>query len=284
MYGLCALNKVFLLLGLFFSSVCWANVQKATISSQGALVYTEAHYNAEIMTTLPRGGVYYISTKNKGPFYRIRIKKGVMGWISREDLRLGEVSKEELSKQEELNKQAELTKESSPDRENLPFYGLRHWGFSLDYLNYHEQTMGQKRSAWMPFAGVKWSGTETLMSGPIYIESNILVGGAPSYYQDEPGVSAQGFILIADFLFQTVAPRGKGAYTFYGLGPVLKYSHLNLKAGSQSFLAQEVGLGVVANFGVAFQMGAKWSLRLDAKYYWERERYYGAGLSLGHIF
>lgn len=275
MSGSCALNSwaLALFIGLFLGSTgAWANYQKGTIFSSEALIYTEPHYNAEILTTLKQGEVFFISKKMRGPFYRIRVKKGVMAWISKEDIRVGELS---LDKIEEEKKRPP---------ENTPFFALRHWGLAIDYIYYTENTMGSQQQAWTPFVGVKWTGFETLFSGPLYIESHLLVSAPPSYYNDRPGVSASGAILIGDFLLQAVNPRGKRFLTYYGAGPLLKYSHLNLEAGSEKHLAQELGLGLVVNLGAAFQLNSTWSLRLDGKYYWERERYYGVGFSLGRIF
>lgn len=278
MFGLCVLSRFFgyTFLGIILALPVWAQAQKATIVSSEALVYSEAHFNAEIVATLKRGGIFYVSLKPTGPFYRIRIQKGKMGWIPKDDLQMGELDQSEIAKNSK--------KEREGDTKKRPFFALKHLALGVDYINYTESTIRGEQSAWTPFLGLKWSGLDTVISGPIFFESNLLIGGAPSYYGDFSHTSASGFIVIADIVLQMVVPRSDKFMTYYGLGSMSRYSNLDLSVSGRTYDAQELTLGVLANYGVAFRLGADWALRLDGKYYWERERYYGFGLSLGKVF
>lgn len=285
MFGLCVLNKklILFLLVLFFPLLGFSQAQQATVIEEGALVYQDADFDAPVITTLKRGSVYSISKTTKGPFYKIRIKPGMLGWISDVDVRPG-VHKLNSAAAQELPEEIKKEEENRPKK---PFFATRYRGLALDYINFVEETLGQERSEGLLFYGVKFNGFDTLVSGEIYTESNILLHlGPPSYY-DLTGKASEGFIFIADFLLQTVIPQGKNRLLFYGFGPILKYSHFNLAlpngANTLNYVADDMSLGAVFNLGYSLRFG-KFSVRADAKYYWEKAKYYGFGLNLGREF
>lgn len=280
MFGSCALNKAlagFLLVWLLPFSV-WAQAQQATVIIEGAMVYQDADFDAPVISTLKLGGVYSISTKKKGPFYKIRLKPGYTGWISDTDIKPGVIK-------------IAAPEKAKPEREEKrkrPFFATRYRGPVLQYTNYMEDTLGKERTDGLLFYGAKINGFNTMFTGEIYTDANILFFfGAPSYYQDYTKHSADGFIFIADFLLQTVMPQGKNMLFFYGFGPMFKYSHFNLDVPSGSstlsYSADDMSLGAVFDLGTAIRMGS-WSLRGDAKYYWERTKYFAFGLSFSHDF
>lgn len=267
----------FLLVWLLPFSV-WAQAQQATVIIEGAMVYQDADFDAPVISTLKLGGVYSISTKKKGPFYKIRLKPGYTGWISDTDIKPGVIK-------------IAAPEKAKPEREEKrkrPFFATRYRGPVLQYTNYMEDTLGKERTDGLLFYGAKINGFNTMFTGEIYTDANILFFfGAPSYYQDYTKRSADGFIFIADFLLQTVMPQGKNMLFFYGFGPMFKYSHFNLDVPSGSstlsYSADDMSLGAVFDLGTAIRMGS-WSLRGDAKYYWERTKYLAFGLSFSHDF
>lgn len=250
--------------------------QKATVVLDGALVYQDADFDAPVIATLKLGEVYDISRAKKGPFHKIRIKPGTVGWVADVDVKPGIIKIKPPEKEKK-------------ERRKKPFFAARYRGPTFDYINFTEDTLGEERSAGMLFYGVKFNGFNTLMEGEIYTEGNILFHiGAPQYYSDYTKKGADGFIVMANFLFQTVLPQSKSMLFYYGFGPMFKYSHFSLEVpnGTQTlnYSADDMNLGVVFNVGLAFRLGESLSLRTDAKYYWERSRYYGLGLNLGWEF
>lgn len=280
MFGSCVLNKVLacLLLVLLLPLSVWAQAQQATVVIDGALVYQDADFDAPVISTLKLGGVYSISTKKKGPFYKIRLKPGYTGWISDTDIKPGVIK----------ITAPEKTKPEREEKRKKPFFATRYRGPVLQYTNYMEDTLGKERTDGLLFYGAKFNGFNTMFTGEIYTDANILFFfGAPSYYQDYTKRSADGFIFIADFLLQTVMPQGKNMLFYYGFGPMFKYSHFNLDvpsgASNVSYSADDMSLGAVFDLGTAVRMG-DWSLRGDVKYYWERTQYLAFGLSFSHDF
>ena len=65
---------------------------------------------------------------------------------------------------------------------------------------------------------------------------------------------------------------------------MFKFSHFELgitdsgTGKTKSYSADDISVGAIFNFGVAFKV-SDYALRLDAKYYWEKEAYLAGGLS-----
>ncbi len=284
MFGLCVLNKtvkaVFVAFAiLFFSTSAFAQAQQATIANDAALVYRDADFDAPIVATLNAGAVFSISKGKKGPFHKIRLKPGTVGWIADSDVRLG------VHKIQEIK---ESQPEQQPEEEKKPFFATRYRGPVFEMINFAEDTLGKERSQPLLFYGLKFAGFNTVISGDIYVESNILIHvGAPSYYKDYTQKEADGFIFISNLLLQTVIPSGKSMIYFYGFGPMFKYSRFNLElangSNADSYTADDMTLGAVFNVGAGTRVGPT-TVRADMKYYWEKAKYFGLGLNLGWEF
>jgi hypothetical protein len=283
-FGLCVLNRVFGLLFVFIVAipgVAFAQAQKGTVIADEAQVYKDADFDAPVMATLHQGEIYSISTSKKGPFFKIRLKPGVTGWIADSEIRPGAIK----LKDAKADENAEQSEEAN-ERSRKPFFATRYRGISVDMINFTEDTMGGERNAQTMFYGLKFNGYNTLFSGDIYTESNLIFHvGAPSYYGDYTGEAGSGFVFLADFLFQTVLPRSPNFLFYYGFGPMFKYSHFDLKLPgvADAYTADDMTLGVIFDLGVAFRMD-RVTLRPDVKYYWEKSSYLGFGLGIGLDF
>ncbi|MGZ3781383.1 MAG: SH3 domain-containing protein [Pseudobdellovibrionaceae bacterium] len=274
-----------MLFGFLLPLFAWGQAQQGTIVSEPAFVYQDADFDSPIIATLTPGAVYNISKGTKGPFYKIRIKPGTVGWIADTDIKPGVVKVPSKGSEKNTAKKQEEEKKSSPKK---PFMAARYRGPVFDFINFTENTLGQGRTDSLLFYGVKFNGYDTLVEGEIYTEGNILFHvGAPKYYSEVTKRSADGFIFIADFLLETATALSKNRLFYYGFGPLFKYSHFNLDIpnGTKtiSYTADDMSLGAAFNLGLAFRIG-KTSLRTDVKYFWEKEKYPGLGLNLGFEF
>ncbi len=280
---------LFLVVGaavLLLASPAMAQSQKATVIHEDAIVYSDADFDAPMIGTLKLGSVYEISLGRKGPFYKIRIKPGMTAWIADNDIRPNNTKNPSASTEKSRKKKAPVVEEEedpiSPKRR--PFDEQRFRGLGLEMIQYKEDTLGSKQSQGLLFYGFQFAGPNTLFSGDVPIESNILFhSGAPNYYNTAPGHGGTGWIIITDFLFQTTNPAGTNFNYFYGFGPVLKYSHfdLSLMSGGKSgnYAADDVGLGAVFNLGMGFRIFNNGAVRLEGKYYWEKQMYPALSLS-----
>lgn len=289
MFGLCALSKKLLLVAvvLLLPGVAAAqSAQNATVVLEGALVYKDADFDSPVITTLKRGAVYRISKKTKGPFHKIRIKSGMIGWIADVDVKPGIVKMAPPPPPPPSQELTPLEGEGIP--KTKPFYASRYRGPVLTMIDYAEVTFGKERSAPTLFYGLKFNGFNTMFSGEIYTDANLIFSsGAPEYYSKLTGRGSEGFIFIADFLLQTVLPQNKWLLFFYGFGPMFKYSHYKLEVPdggtTTMYSADDMNLGAVFDLGWGARMG-KASLRADVKYYWEKTKYWGYGFNFGWEF
>lgn len=287
-------NKFFILLpfvilgGILTSATAaWAQSQQGTIQNDAALVYQDDDFDAPVIATLKKGSVYSISTGKKGPFYKIRVKPGSVGWIADSDIKPGVHKTATPKPEKEIKPLFDPEKPEKQDKKKA-FFSQRYRAFTVDYIYFTEDTVGGQQSEFMTFYGAKFYGFNTLFDGEIYTESNLLFAPtAPKYYEDITGRAASGFAFLVDFLFQTPVPRGKDVMTFYGMGPMLKYSHFNLEVptgtSTLNYAADDMSVGAVFNFGLGARIN-RVGLRFDAKYYWEKTQYYGFSASAGLDF
>ncbi len=277
-------SRLSLFLIVFFCSWgVWAQSQRAQVVNQRALVYKDADFDAPILTEVKAGQFFAVSVKKRGPFYKIRLKAGVTGWIADNDVRVS--SGMDSTKAVPLKT---AKKPEPPPRPLKPFYVSRYRGPTVSYLTYNENTMGQVRSQNMPFYGFKVAGPNTMFSGDFRTDAEFLVHfGAPDYYQTATGHPASGWIFVTDFIFETAMPQSKWHMVTFGFGPMFKYSHLEVgltESGKEiNYSLDDMALGAVFDLGLAFRTG-KYALRFNTKYYWEKTKYWGFGVTFGFPF
>lgn len=279
---------------LFFGGLSTqAQSQKAIVINQGALIYKEADFDAPVLAELKAGQVYDISLKQKGPFYKIRLKPGVVGWIADNDIRLSKGAKASAGKT--TDKETKKTDKSDEKnsfiekKRTKSFYASRYRGPVLGYLAHSEDTMGAVRSSNMPFYGFKVAGPNTMFSGDFRTDAEFLFHfGAPSYYEKGTGYPASGWIFLADFIFETASPQSKWHMLTYGFGPMFKYTHFEvsmLQNGKEiSYSLDDMVLGAVFDLGLHFRIANAYALRFNVKYFWEKTQYWGGSLTFGFPF
>lgn len=278
-----------------------AKVQKGMITSDEAYIFQEANFDAAIITVLNRGQIYWISKEKIGPFYRIQLQPGTIGYVLDSDIKPSRSAKVEgkekksVPKQEEDKPRPKIAKKSEPkdkkeskDTRRKPFANTRYRGLILQSVNFTEDTMKDVRSQSLLFYGFRWSGQSALMSG-MYTDANVLFHfAAPAYYETKTGRSASGWVSIIDFLFEIANPNGRDILFFYGFGPMLRLSHFDVslnESGKQvDYAMDDMNLGAAFNVGLAFRLGSSYALRSEAKYYWEKQKYYSLGLAFQFEF
>ncbi|WP_413287904.1 SH3 domain-containing protein [Bdellovibrio sp. HCB337] len=279
---------------IFVGVSAQAQSQKAIVVNQGALVYKDADFDAEVVGQLKAGQVYDVSLKQKGPFYKIRLKPGLTGWIADNDIRLSKGGKAAAAKTPE--KDAKKTDKPADDKNSFlekkrvkSFYSSRYRGPILAYLSYAENTMGKVRTSNMPFYGVRVAGPNTMFSGDFRTDAEFLFHfGAPKYYEKGTGYPANGWVFLTDFTFETASPQSKWHMLTYGFGPMFKYTHYEvtlLQSGKEvSYSLDDMTLGAVFDLGLHFRIANTYALRFNVKYYWEKTQYWGGAFTFGFPF
>jgi len=280
--------KLFLFL-FFFSSLSLAQQKayqyRAGTLEDGVQVYKDANFDSPVIATLPGGKVYDVSAKIiNGAFYRIRVKPGMIGYVSDADVKPlfpAAGGKQGGDKKSEFH---------IDKKKKRPFEFTRYAGFQYSLIEFTEDTMGDKRKDQLGFFGAKLSGPDLMVDGMFPTDVNFLFYyGAPDYYEKLSGNSTDGWILLMDFLWESYFPQGKNALTFVGFGPMFKFSRFNVSltdpvtAKTTDYSLQDMSLGAVFNLGVALRWEPV-ALRGELQYYWEKQTYWGASLALQFPF
>jgi hypothetical protein len=284
-----------------FSLPAFSQVIKGgVVSEDGAYVFVKPNFDAEVVVTLPPGGVYYISKDLvNGIFHKIKVKKGVMGYVSTSDIKpLSKKDQKAVQVEEVARKKAEAKrasdakarKESGEKNPQEPskqksFEYQRYWGPQIATVDFKEDTMGEKRHDNLTFFGVKFSGANVLIGGATQTDVNLMIApSAPSYYEGATKRSATGFVFLANFLMETYWPQSPTWMNYFGFGPTFRYSLFDVTINDPTtnkdvgFSLEDMTAGAVFHAGMAFRIGSM-ALRVEAQYYWETEAYFGFSLA-----
>lgn len=282
------------------------NSQKGIVTGEDVQIYKDSDFDSQVIGQVKQGQTFEISQTVKGPFYKIRLKPGVIGWISDADIqpiaagaaaskrpKVGARGKEaalDIEAQKNMAQkniaQKKLTQENMAKQR--PFAAQRFRGPAIEALNWSEDTMGATRSETLNFYGANWSGNNTMFSGEMFTDANLLVALAPpKYYQELTGNSASGWIFKMNFLFQTVLPQARHYYLYYGFGPSFTYSHFNVAltegARTLSYALEDMSIGALFDLGIAFRVGGT-APRIAVKYTWEKKQMISLAFSWGWEF
>jgi hypothetical protein len=258
--------------------------RRGKVITAGALVYKTASFDGKVLGKLSAGKTFPISSKTVGPFYKLKVKEGVYGYIADTDIRPILTAKEIQAKKKAGLEKAQARQEKKKEQKKKKAFEFQKYrGLSLSNVNFREETMGLRPTETMLFYGAKFSGPDVLVQGG-YVDANLLFHfGAPKYYSDATGKSADGFALLMDFLFQSAMPQGENTLLMLGFGPMFKYSKYSVALGvggkEEAYDMIDMTVGVVLNAGLA-QRFDSFALRGEIKYYWEKMQYTALGLSV----
>lgn len=267
---------------------------KALVTVEEAFVYEKPDFDSQIVGAAKNGQVYEVSQGKKGAFHKIRLKPGFVGWISEIDFKVITASEAlEIKKSASVRKKKSVSKNLSPDEKSegtkikrqKAFNETPMWGPMIHWASFTENTMGAKRSDSVLFFGAKMSGPGTLFLDDTYTDASVgLSWGAPGYYKKVTQRSAEGWIFLADYLYIIDFPQSSKLMSFFGLGPMFRYSHFSVSqqqsgtTADLSYSLDDMTLGAVASGGIAYRI-SHYAIRLDGKYHWEKQQYFGAGLT-----
>lgn len=268
---------------------------RGQILTDEALVYRDADFDSPVIGRMKKGSQLNISKRIFGAFHQVQISKTRRGYISDVDVRpLSEINQAQkilkktqgpfaASKENALkeSRSREAREESLAKR---PFDSTNYQGFEIAMIRFRENTMGLRPSDNRLFFGFTASGPQIVMEG-LNTDLNVRVSpGAPSYYEQATGKSADGFILITDFKFQTVTTRSKDIVTYFGFGPMFRYSRFGVTFQNtatnkeESYSLEDMAIGAVFDLGLGMRFG-RFAAKVEAQYYWEKLQYWGFAAS-----
>lgn len=272
--------------------------QNAIVVVDGAAVYESANFDSPVMDYLDRGKSVFVSRKlykgagGLGAFYKMRVRKGVFGYITDVDVQVsGKAARPEKSRpvtkaQEEADPndptQIQPDIEDATPRDPSPggvgIYLTRYLGASIAQYTYAEEIAKKTVSGPLTAFGLKMTGPGDMLGGlPLDLEINVSTS-VPSeftkYYQ-----SASGFMLLGHAMAVLPAMETKSFMIYYGLGIASRYSRFDIvlknNANKKALDSQELTIGAAGELGAAYAFSRRYVLRADVRYYLEAESYPG---------
>lgn len=275
---------------LLFASLAQA-AQSAVISVDGAMIYKSASFDAPIIAYMQKGKKVRVSSKTYGPFYKVRVRSGMIGFISDIDVEVskskrrskkgqrkkrkkgskGDTEKEEKDKSDIFAE--DDTEEERPHRRK-PIFATRYVGLLLNNVNYKEEIFNQELSSNELTYGVKLTGPNILLSGPLTLDLSLIFSlSAPSYYEGISSVDPSGFLFFADLNLIFPYIENDNWSLYFGAGPVIIVSNFDIAIGNQALELQELKLGGSFTVGAAYRW-RKFIVKFEPKYYLEQNKYF----------
>lgn len=266
----------------FFTSWAWS-AQKAKIANPAVDIYSDSDFDSDILDTVKEGETYWISDKVYGPFYRIKLKSGKIGYIPDTDVDIagkGRVAPRSENDDEESddpflqdmdgpsqskNKNRKKNIEDEEEEENLH-------GITLQLVNYHEDTLGGVQVDDLPAIGYKslteFAAWEVIASFK-----------APKYYTEKLNASARAINVWASFGVSNEIPLLSTWSGRYAGGLMSHLSFVNVDAPAKSYDMQDLTVGAYIEGAFLFKIGR---LRYDLamKYIFDRQSYGALGFTL----
>lgn len=248
----------------------------ATVVTDGAIVYVAPDVDSSVITMLPQGQKIRISkgtTAGPEKFHKIRVG-GRIGYIAAIDITLGSVSSSGAGKSAARDAGAKKKKKgkSRDSKPKMPIYFSRFVGALVGMTEFKESISGVNSSESLLMYGLKITGPDLILGGPVVDFNLALHYGAPSYYNALSQTKPSGFILLTDLNILLPIMQGQNIMFYLGLGPVLSISQFNVVNSGRKMDLTSFSIGADAELGCAFRI-EKIALRLDAKYYVEKESY-----------
>lgn len=282
--------------------------QRGRVTVDGAAVYEAPNFDSPVMDYLDRGKTILISRRvyrgagGLGAFHKIRLRKGVFGYITDVDIQIiGALGKKgaptqaqpapkpQVDPTDPTQIQPELESSIAQDEANqgAGIYLTRYLMANYATYDYTEKLANKTQSADFSMFGFKLSGPGSIMGGlPLDLEMNLAMG-EPDFYS-QYFTSVKGFMLLGHAMLMLPGMEFKRGLLFYGGGLSAKYARYEVITRNSPNLpaidSQDLVLGLAGQFGYAHQIGSKYLLKADFRYYFEKESYMGYAVSFGTKF
>ena len=264
---------------LFFLPQSLFAIQKAKIVDDEVEVYSEQDFDSDVLDIVHQGETYSISNNTFGPFYKIKLKSGKVGYIVDYVLDIEGKGRLKPKDMDQLDAQNAMVIKDNPEtaeaeaEEEEASLGRVYAGPSIQLINYHEETLGAGQVNDFLAVGYK--------SVSVLSWSALASFNAPKYYAAGTGGSASGGMLWLDLGYSnTMANFNKTEIRFAGSF----FSHisiLHVETPIRKYDLHDITLGLALEGAVLFKIKSH-ALDLGLKYYFDRSNY--AGLSLSFLF
>lgn len=254
----------------------------AVVTTDGALVLVKPDHDASVIAQYEAGKKIRVSkgtTSGAEKFRKVRVGNRI-GYIADIDVRIGDApdgvdddgSVHARERQAKRNRKKPSAKKDQPHDE--PIFFSRFVGLIIGVSEFKEDISGVDASAAMPFYGLKITGPDTILNGPVMDFNLLLHYGAPSYYDALSATKPSGFVILTDLLMHFPLTQGQNGLASFGLGPMLMFSQFTVFNGGRSQSLSELNLGLSLSLGFSYRI-SRVAFGLEGKYFVEKHSYRG---------
>lgn len=297
-----AVNLIITCFVLFMSVVCLAQ-KKARVLEPQTPVYSEASFDAEVIIYLDPKQKFIISNKTFGPFYKIKLPNGQLGFVPDTDLYIegvgafqaknfveeidslsekefenlnpSENNEKKINSKNTKNKKKSANLESEDEAELIK---AEYAGVSLQTINFQENTLGATQVSDLPALGYKYQPMSTEFGSALAYEV-FFAPSAPKYYSNKTGGSASGGVLWGSAqISNTLGLRPRLSFR-YGAGPFTRLSYFEVKTSQRTYVLQDLTVGLDFQLGLMLHFKAL-TIDLGMKYFFDQKSYGAFGVTL----
>ncbi len=257
----------------------------ATVRTDAAMIYSKPDFDAELLATLKQGDKVRVSSGTTGDFakfHKVRVGS-VLGYIADIDVQVegapkkrdhvrkfGENDKAGKTQNQKQNqKQKKNASSGDPKKkfkdESLPILFTKYVGVLIGMSEFNEGITGVDAKENLLVYGLKVTGPDVLLNGPIMDLNLAFHYGAPSYYSSLSSTKPSGFVMMADALLLLPFFQRDLVMISIGLGPAVRFSSFNVTSGGEPKSLTQLDLALGAALGGGFKLG-KVAVRLEGKY------------------
>lgn len=259
-------------------------------------VYKKPSFDSRVLIVLGKGKKLYGTRKTRagidglGLFHKVRLKKGVYGYILDTDIK-GFVSKKSLlsdkgrvskgRKNRRRRSRVARGGKASSKWKGLPLPYYKAFGGSLGFAGYTVEFSGSEESSQEYLVGLK-------LSGPGWISKALPLDftflghfGGPALFENVTE-DASGYFAMADLSFPFQIRKGQNWSLYGGVGLLLVYSDFDLTVAGEAQSSSSLNLGGVGTLGFAYLAG-DWVFKFEPKLYFEKTQYFGGIFSIQKV-
>lgn len=250
----------------------------ATVRTDGAMVYKQPDFDAEVLGTLRAGQRVLVSrgvTGQYAKFHKVKVGKTI-GYIADIDVAVvgGGLSSgaKKTAKNEGKTAKDESKESDKEPRDRMPIYFTRYVGLLLGQTSFKEDISGVDANESLLTYGVKVTGPDVLIEGPILDFNVLLHYGAPEYYSKLSATKPSGFILWSDLLLLIPFVQHDNWMVTAAAGPLLVLSNFKVTNNDRPMDLTALNVGVSFSLGAAVRF-ERMAVRLESKYQIEKKSY-----------
>ncbi len=261
------------LFSIFFLPFLAKAAQWATVINTGAQVYKNASFDAPVISYLSLNQRIRISSKTFGPFYRVKLPQGKLGYISDIDVK----PENGLSVEERSFK----SRQEKDPFSRKPIFGNTYLGLIVGMVNYQDEISNFVGSSNVIMFGPKFSTPLEMVNGVFTLDATLLFGiDTPDMYdQICLQCEASGNLVVSDvqLQFSLLDFNDRSMSIFIGTGPFLSYSDVKVVQEVNGILSevplQSARIGGSLTLGLGIRLG-DFALKLEPKYIIEQLSYF----------